>query len=92
MATMYKLSVMGNNTLICPKQETYAKRMRYFNESVMLGNEAVTNLNILIKDYPKYFEMTEIERITPKLLEAQYYQIEEDRKEEENTVTDLCFR
>ena len=91
MATLYKLRITEDNTLICPKRESFNKRMQYFNESVELGNEAVTNLNILIKDYPKYFDMTEIERITPKLLEAQYYQIEEDRKEEEKTVNNLCF-
>lgn len=92
MATGYKLNTLGNNTLICPKKEVYTIRMEYFNESVKLGNEAISNLNILISDYPKYFEMTKLSKALPKLMEAQYYKIEENRKEEEKTVMDLCFR
>lgn len=92
MATLYKLNILEDNTLICPKQEVYTKRMKYFNESVKLGNEAISNLNILISDYPKYFEMTKLNKVLPKLMEAQYYKIEENRKEEEKTVMDLCFR
>jgi len=91
LAAAYKLSVMEDNTLICPQEEPYEKRMQYFNESVKLGYESAEHLKILINNYPKYFEMTKIEKITPKLIEAQYYQIEEDRKEEEKTVRGLCF-
>ena len=91
MATGYKLRVSEDNTLICPKKEVYKKRMEYFNESVKLGNEAVENLNVLINKYPKYFDKTKLSKILPKLLEAQYYKIEEGRAEEEKTVNELCF-
>ncbi len=91
MATKYKLRLTEVGVLICPKRAFYDQRMQNFNKSVQLGNEAIKNINILIEYYPKHFELTKIERITPKLLEAQYYQIEEDRKEEEETVMRLCF-
>lgn len=92
MATKYRLMINEDGTLICPKKEVYKNRMAYFNESVKLGNEAVENLNILINNYTNYFELTKLPKTLPKLMEAQYYKIEEGRAEEEKTVYDLCFK
>lgn len=90
-ATKYKLNLIKDGTLLCPQKPYFLARIRHFNESIRLGAEAIDYLKTFINQYPEYVENTDIPISLPRLLEAQYYEMEKLRFNEETSIMNTCF-